>query len=318
MSSSLIPTLTFLATAASLVAAWTLFEELFLRDRSRINQRLNEKFRPNAGESSPKSSLFRDLKMLHEETTQTEPSAWKRYQTLVEQSGVDVTPVRLLQLALALGAGAAAGGVLALPWWPLAIPLALCAAIVPLQYVSMRRKGRVLTLCQQLPDAFELMSRAVRAGQTMTGSMQMVASQGKAPLSEEFAYCCEQENLGLPPTVALQDLARRTGVIELQFFVVAMLVQRQAGGNPVEILGNLSHIIRKRMRLMARVKALTGEGRMQALVLSLLPAVALVALFVLNRSYADALLTRPWLLFGVLASEVIGTLWIRRIVNFDF
>jgi len=112
--------------------------------------------------------------------------------------------------------------------------VAVAGFAAPLIYVSLLRKVRIQSLCQQLPEAFELMSRAVKAGQTMPGAMNLVATQLKPPISLEFASCCEQQNLGLSHDIALQELARRTGVMELQLFVVAMLVQRHAGGNPIE------------------------------------------------------------------------------------
>src|SRR5690606_15117726 len=105
---------------------------------------------------------------------------------------------------------------------------------------------------------------------------------------------------------------RRNNVMELQMFVVAMLVQRQSGGNPVELLDNLSKTIRKRLQLAGKVRAMTSEGRLQAVVLSVLPIVALGILLVVNPGYAKELLDRPMLLAGVLTSEAIGALWIRR------
>jgi tight adherence protein B len=99
---------------------------------------------------------------------------------------------------------------------------------------------------------------------------------------------------------------------------VTMLVQRHAGGNPIEILENLSDVIRKRVRLAGRVRACTGEGRMQAVVLSILPVMAFVALVMLNQKYAQILLDRPKLLMGVLFWQVVGIFWIRRIVNFQY
>jgi tight adherence protein B len=122
----------------------------------------------------------------------------------------------------------------------------------------------------------------------------------------------------LPYDVALQDLARRTGVMELQMFVVALLVHRNTGGNLADILQSLSEVIRKRTRLRGKVKAATGEGRLQAIVLSVLPLAAFVGLLVINRPYAQILLDRPALLLSVLAAEALGSLWIRQIVNFEF
>jgi tight adherence protein B len=170
----------------------------------------------------------------------------------------------------------------------------------------------------QLPETFDLMSRAVRAGQTMSGAMQLAATQLKPPISLELAACCEQQNFGLPYDVALQELARRTGVMELQMFVVAMLVNRNTGGNVAEILENLSGMIRKRIRLLGKVKSATSEGRLQAVVLSVLPAFVFAVLLFVNRPYAQKLLDRPGLLTAVLFSEALGALWIRQIVNFKF
>jgi tight adherence protein B len=106
--------------------------------------------------------------------------------------------------------------------------------------------------------------------------------------------------------------------MELQLFVVAMLVHGTSGGNPVEILDNLSEVVRKRIRMVGKVRALTSEGRLQAVILSILPLGAFVAIYVLNRSYAQLLLDRPRLLVAVLVSQALGTLWIRRIVNFEY
>jgi tight adherence protein B len=106
--------------------------------------------------------------------------------------------------------------------------------------------------------------------------------------------------------------------MELQLFVVAMLVQRRSGGNPIEILENLSEVIRKRVRLRGKVHACTSEGRMQAVVLSILPVLAFAALLFLNRTYAQILLDRPKLLLAVAGWQIVGIFWIRRIVNFQY
>ena len=150
------------------------------------------------------------------------------------------------------------------------------------------------------PRAANAVARSLRVdepcgtrGQTMSGAMSLVAAQLKPPVSEEFACCCEQQNFGLPREVTLQELARRTSVMELQLFVVAMLVHGASGGNPVEILDNLSEVVRKRIRMVGKVKALTSEGRLQAVILSILPVGAFVAIYILNRSYAQLLLDRP-------------------------
>ena len=135
---------------------------------------------------------------------------------------------------------------------------------------------------------------------------------------DRHALCFEQQNLGLSPELALRDMARRTGLLEIKIFVLAILVQQQTGGNLAELLDRLAALIRDRFRIRGKIKTLTAEGRMQAAVLlGLPPALFLVVLF-LNRGYAQILLDHPSLLVGMFISELIGWLWIRRIIHFDF
>lgn len=309
---------TFVAAAVAVVAGFSVVSDLVLHEKKRIKDRLRDEFGDGAAARARKAALFKDLNLFHAETARRVPAIWQRFQIMVEQSGLEIEPIRILKFA---GIAAAVGAVVSLAatqiWFAGIVGAALGGAI-PFVYVQQTRKSRIHKLCAQLPEAFELMSRAVRAGQTMPGAMSLVASQLQEPISVEFAYCSEQQNLGLPQEVALQELARRTGVMELQLFVVAMLVHRTAGGNPVEILDGLSDVIRKRIRLYGKVKACTSEGRLQAVVLSILPVIAFVALLFLNRSYVQILLDRPQLLAYVVGFELLGVLWIRRIVNFEY
>jgi tight adherence protein B len=307
---------TFAAAALAVVGIISVITDLVLRDKSRIRERLREHFGNSPGSRSHKSDLFKDLSLLPTQTPRT--GLWTRFVVIVEQSGLEIEPEKILQIAFTF---AIVGLILGLTFtrlWIVGVLTTLAGFAAPIAYVLVVRKTRIETLCQQLPEAFELMSRAVKAGQTMPGAMNLVATQLKEPISVEFGSCCEQQNLGLSHDIALQELARRTGVMELRLFVVAMLVQRNAGGNPIEILENLSAVIRKRVRLLGKVKACTGEGRMQAVVLSVLPVMAFIALLFLNRTYAQILLDRPKLLIAVVAWQAVGVFWIRRIVNFQY
>jgi len=318
MNPTVIGVTTFVASSLGVTAAWILAMELGLRDRLRIKKRIETLSVDRSDKSARRSSLFKDLKLIQAETAKTEHNLWQRFRSIVEQSGVDVAPERLLIIALVAGLTA---GILATAIarnWLVVLAVISLAGAAPIVYVQRRRNVRIHRLLKQLPGAFEMMSRAVRAGQTMGGAVQLIADHSKPPISDEFGLCREQQNLGLPQDVALKDLARRTGVMELQMFVVAMLVQRQSGGNPVEVLNNLSMMIRKRLRLASKVRALTGEGRMQAVVLTILPIIAFAALYVLNREYVQVLLDRPKLLGGLFVAQVLGALWIRRIINFSY
>jgi tight adherence protein B len=318
MSPTAIGVMTVAAAGIGIVVTWILAIDLDLSTRFRVNKRFEKAFFVRHEKGARKGSLFKDLRLIQAETAKTERNIWQRFCGIVEQSGIEVSPRPLLIGALAAGlfAGVVAG--LLARSALVALVLAAIVGAAPILYVHHQRQVRLGKMLKQLPGAFEMMSRAVRAGQTMAGAVQLVAEHSKPPLSGEFGLCCEQQNLGLPQDVALKDLARRTGVIELQMFVVAMLVQRQSGGNPVEVLNNLSTMIRKRLRLVGKVKALTGEGRMQAIVLTILPVVAFTALFFLNRDYVQVLLDRPKLLGGLALAQVLGGLWIRRIINFAY
>jgi tight adherence protein B len=318
MDAKLISFATFGAAALAVIGVFSIVSDLVLREKARIRVRVRDQLGLGPDGKARNSDFMKDLKLLRAETSRRAPILWQRFSLMVAQSGLQVDPERVVQFA---GTAALIGAVLGLTLTRLWLVAGLAAGVglaAPFLYVSMRRHARIHALRMQLPEAFELMSRAVRAGQTMSSAMALVGSQLKPPLSDEFACCCEQQNYGLPREVTLQELARRTSVMELQLFVVAMLVHGTSGGNPVEILDNLSDVVRKRIRMVGKVKALTSEGRLQAVILSILPLGAFVMIFVLNRSYAQLLLDRPRLLVAMLVSEALGALWIRRIVNFEY
>jgi tight adherence protein B len=318
MSPLVVKLATFVAGVFAFVGVFSILSDLILKDRARVKDRLEEAFGDERQRRERKSALFRDLQLLHADTSKHVPVLWKRFVMAVERSGLATTPSTIVRISLTAGIiGGIVGSTVVRIWFVGAL-LAVIGVVAPFIYVYAARAKRIHALCMQLPEAFDLMSRAIRAGQTVGGAMQLVGQQMKPPISLEFASCCEQQNLGLPFDVALQELARRTGVVELQMFVAALLVHRSTGGNLGEILDGLSDVIRKRTRMRAKVKATTSEGRLQALVLSLLPLGALVGLVLVNRPYAQILLDQPYLIAGILASEAIGTLWIRSIVNVDF
>lgn len=321
MSPSLLTVLTFLAVAMAVLAAYSLLSDLFLRDRTRVSQRVDRELRKRQREQVRKSRLFKNLSAdlppaAAESFTST--GLRDRLEAMIEQSGVAVTPQRLLTLTAA--AGLALGLVAGLLHWNPLTGLAGAAvgACLPTLYVAVKRRRRLNKIMDQLPEAFDLMGRIIRAGQTMAQSIQAVADEFDAPLAAEFAYCYEQQNLGLSPEASLRDLARRTGLLEIKIFVLALLVQQQAGGNLAELLDKLSAVIRERSRIRGKIRVLTAEGRFQALVLLGLPPAMLLVLLFFNPPYAKELFKHPSLLIGTFLAEAFGYLWIRKIVNFDF
>ena len=317
MDITLVKLATFIAAVFAVVGIFSILSDLILREKSRIKDRFKDEFGADRMRQARKLELFKGVKSLGQ-STGSMPAIWKRFLTTVEQSGLRVSPARVLQISFTAAIIAAIVGTTLTGVWIVGVACGILGLIAPFAYVHAARRSRTHALCMQLPETFDLMSRAIRAGQTMSGAMQLAATQLKPPISVELAACCEQQNFGLPHDVALQELARRTGVMELQMFVVAMLVNRSSGGNVAEILENLSSMIRKRIRLLGKVKSATSEGRLQAVVLSVLPAFVFAVLLIVNRPYAQKLLDRPGLLTAVLVSEALGALWIRQIVNFQF
>ena len=189
---------------------------------------------------------------------------------------------------------------------------------LPVWLVKRRRDRRIEKLRSQLSDAFELMARVIRAGQTLGQSMLAVADEFPQPISSEFAYCYEQQNLGLQPEAAFRDMTRRTGVIELKIFVLAVLVQQQTGGNLAELLTKLAGVVRERYQIRGTISTLTAEGRMQGWMLAGLPPLMFLIILVMNRAYASVHFEHIEILLGTFAVEGLGVLWIRKIVNFDF
>jgi tight adherence protein B len=308
------PILIILCAVASLGALAVVGIDLLYGHDRRIRRRL-ETARRNAGVPlGGKSSLFREWDL-----TQVDADRLLgRCRLFIEQSGLPLTLEQLATASLAAAIGLGGIAYLSSNSVPVSIGLAVLGAGAPTWYVISRRRRRTDAFSSQLPEVFDVMSRAVSAGQTVASALQLVASECRPPISKEFALCCEQQNLGLPHETTLRDLARRIPVPELHIFVIALLVQRQCGGSPVELLNNISDIIRKRMKLTQRVHALTGEGRMQAIVLTVLPLAAFGWLWLSQPDYINALIVRPWLLSGVAALQVIGTLWIRRTVQIEY
>jgi tight adherence protein B len=306
----------------ALLGAYSLLSDMFLRDRSRVSQRVDRELRKRQRDQVRKSMVFKDLGA----TSAAGPMAGTavastlraRLEAMIQQSGVSVTPQRLLTYMAAVGVPL--GLIAGLAHWNLLTGLAgvLVGASVPYLYVLVKRHRRLNKIMDQLPEAFDLMARIIRAGQTMAQSIQAVADEFDAPLAAEFAYCYEQQNLGLSPEASLRDLARRTGLLEIKIFVLALLVQQQAGGNLAELLDKLSTVIRERSRIRGKIRVLTAEGRFQALVLLGLPPAMLLVLMFFNPSYALVLFKHPYLLIGTFVAEGFGYLWIRKIVNFDF
>ncbi len=321
MSPAIVSLLAAVTATMGVIAAYQVASDLFLRDRSRVSDRIDEEFLRKRKDRAKKSPLFKNLGQIANDLSEGDdyrPTIKQRFVAMVEQSGMDVTPGRIGALS---GMAAATLGAVGFVVRGSPIDAALAAAVaavVPVWVVKQKRDKRIEKLRSQLPEAFDLMARIVRAGQTLSQALLAVADEFPQPIAGEFAFCYEQQNLGLPPEATFRDLNRRTGIIELKIFVLAVLIQQQTGGNLAELLINLAEVVRERYKIRGTIRTLTAEGRAQGWILAALPPVMLAILLALNPAYAGVHFQHPRVLFGVFGLEVVGTLCIRKIVNFDF
>jgi tight adherence protein B len=206
--------------------------------------------------------------------------------------------------------------------WPLPLPLRIGLALlfvpIPLLLVRRARRRRLVRIEEQLPEAADFIARALRAGHSFTNVLQIVGNELPEPLSGEFRIAREEINYGVPMSEALHNMAERIPLTDLRYLIIAVLIQRETGGNLAEILTNISHIIRSRLKLLAQVRVLSAEGRMSAWILGLLPFAVGGMLFLVNPQYIKPLWTDPSgirLLWYALTMIAVGVIWLRRVIR---
>lgn len=237
---------------------------------------------------------------------------------LLQQADVGWSPPQFTMISLGVTVGSAvAYCATGLPM--IAAPVVgLSMGVLPLMYVIFKRKSRLASFGKQLPEALELISRALRAGHSLASGFKLVADEMKAPISTEFTRCYEAQNLGQALDEALDEMTERVPNLDLRFFATAVILQRQTGGDLAEILDKIGHLIRERFKIWGQVQALTGEGRLSGIVLLALPPVLFIVMYRLNPEYSMVLFTDPMgqqMLAGAIVLQVVGALVIKKIVN---
>lgn len=239
-------------------------------------------------------------------------------EAFLEQANIRVPVKKLLLIIGGLGLfGLVATGLSPLPVYLSPIAAASLAGI-PLLWLHLRRQRRLAKFTKQLPEALDLVSRSLRAGHSLGAGIGMVSSEMEEPLKSEFGRVFEEQNLGISLEEALQGMAKRVPTMDVRFFATAVTLQRSTGGDLVEIMEKISHLIRSRFRLAGQIQALTGEGRISGLVLLALPPGLFVLMLVLNREYAMMLFTAPdgrRLLAGTIVMQLLGAAVIRKIID---
>jgi tight adherence protein B len=316
----LLATLTFLIIAMILLAGVALSGAG--ERQSVVRKRLEAIER---GERRGSESL--QLKLVRDELLSEVPSfnrllmRWSgshRLRDFVSQAGLKLKPGRIILMS----------GVLALAAYLIVINIyhniifALLAlvggAVAPVAYVAFMRSRRLRAFEKQFPEAIDLLGRAVRAGHSFTSGLEMIAGELAEPVASEFRTTFEEQNFGLPLRDALLNLTERVPLIDVQFFVTALLIQKETGGNLAEILDNLSHVVRERFRIYGEVRVKTAQGRLTAAILMSVPPLMIMMMRVLNPDYIGVLFRDPigpYILGGAALLQVIGSIILWKIVN---
>jgi len=241
-----------------------------------------------------------------------------RLQSFIAQAGMEMKPGKLLLISAVVGLiGFEAADLYAGNFF-IAMGVGITCLFLPLAYVFIRRARRMSAFERQFPEVIDLLARSVRAGHSFISGMEIVATDLADPVATEFRTTFDEQRFGLPLRDALLGLCNRVPLIDVRLFVIAILVQKETGGNLVEILENLAHVIRERFRIAGEVKIRTAQGRLTALILMVLPVGMLLILRVIAVNYVSVLFTDPLgrllLIVGALM-QVFGAFVIWRIVQ---
>lgn len=300
---------------------------IFMGDDDKVGDRLANLTRNGGrgttgatGATGPGSFLRTPLEEAPDQVEQQFSSVIRLFNLpkFISQSGVEITVSNFMLMTLAFGGVAGLLGFFLTPFIWAAVLAAVFAAPLPYLYVMWKRKRRLKKFAAQLPGALDLMSQALRAGQSLPAGIQLVAQQVEAPMGPEFVLAYEQQNLGSTVTDSLEQMCERVPDLDLRFFTTAVVLQRQTGGDLAEILDKISKLIRERFQIRGMIQALTGEGRISGVVLLGLPPVLFGVMLKLNYEYVMKLFTEPLghqMIVFALVLQVFGALWIKKIID---
>ena len=312
-----------IAAFIGVTALVTCVAQMLRGDQSKeVEQRLD--LLTGHGTSSSKQARLRETGVLADSMddgstfVQAMLTRFGKLKLLFEQADTNLTPSRFFMISSGLAIfGGFATTICGFP--PVATPLgAACMAGMPLLWLIYRRHKRMKMFAQQLPDALELVARALRAGHSLGSGFSLVREEMPPPIGKEFGRVFEEQNLGVTIDDSLDSLTARVPNLDLKFFSTAVVLQRQTGGDLAEILDKIGYIVRERFKIWGQVQALTGEGRLSGVVLLALPPVLFVTVYRLNPDYIMPLFTDKMgtkMLSFAIVMQLIGALVIRKIIN---
>lgn len=243
----------------------------------------------------------------------------QRLQLFITQAGSRWSVGTLVLASIVLAFFVAWFATFAVPMFPIDLLLGIAAGSFPYIYLYVKRQGRFRRFDTQLPEAIDLMSRALRAGHAVISAIELVSQETSEPLATEFRIVFDEQNLGLPIREALLNLVSRVPTDDVRFLATAILVQKETGGNLAEILDKAASVMRERMRLKGQLRVYTAQGRMTGWFLCFLPFVVFGLISFVNHEYERQLWSNPIgvrLIYAALAMMGLGVYTIRKIINF--
>ncbi len=322
MAPLLVAALTFCVVVAIFLGLWLFAGEKgqseVVRRRLDAVQKAERRGHVTLGLKLVRDELLSDIPLLHRLLMRWSWGIWLR--DFMAQAGLKSKPGRLLLSSLVLGVASYGWVFLAYHNLALAAAAGIAGLGAPFALVAFKRRRRLRAFERHFPEALDLLARAVRAGHAFTTGLEMIAKEMTEPVAGEFRTAFEEQNFGLPLRDALVNLSERVPLIDVRFFVTALLIQKDTGGNLAEILDGLARVIRDRFRIYGEVRTRTAQGRLTAGILITLPPFMMMVLRILNPSYMHVLFTDPWgpyILVTAAFLQIAGSIILWKIVNIE-
>ena len=315
-----------IAISVFVVVALAVFVIFSLLDERSSKARLLRE-RLSTVDKAPEREPGEELALLRDEVLSKIPAfdnllrRWPRVaklQTMLEQGDVKSRAGNVVLLCLLSGAGVGLLVLLFSGFPQFAWLGALLGAFLPYSYASYKRTKRFQKFEEIFPEAIDTLARAVRAGHAFTTALELIANEIAEPVASEFRKLFEEQKFGLPVRDALVNLTERVPLVDVKFFVTAVMLQRETGGNLAEILDNLSYVIRERFKIMRQVRVHTAQGRMTMMLLMGLPPIIIVTMQAMNPSFIRPLFQDPIghaLIVVGITLQTIGYFVIRKVIQ---
>jgi len=320
MGATLIALAVFIAVAVATFALGSLIDRRNARARL-IKERLaNEKKAPERA-AEEELALLRDEQLSEIPAIDTllrRSARISDLQKMLAQAGMTLRAGNFLGISALVGVGACVVCYTLSKRAEVGWVALLVGFLLPYSYASIRRNKRFEKFEELFPEAIDTLARAVRAGHAFTTALEMITNEVSEPVAGEFRQLYEEQKFGMPVRDALMNLTDRMPLVDVKFFVTAVMLQRETGGNLAEILDNLSYVIRERFKIQRQVRVYTAQGRLTMGLLMGMPPIIVTVMLLLNPSFIHPLFADPighTLLVAGIALQTIGYFVIRKIIR---